>query len=102
MSGGTRAEAIYGLVSAYADVMYADPADQQSKAKAWCALRDAFCAEFPDESNASITTYIGLTLMDDEGMGTLPGRVPDHIHQKVAADLFSIQALAEDDQADDA
>ena len=90
-----RAKEIYELVSTFGEVMAErDPVRQKQLAVAWCDRADAYLAAHPGESVSSLATYIGLTLMDDEGMGTLPGRVPDDVQQKVAADIFAVRALA--------
>ncbi len=90
-----RAKAIYELVSSFAEVVAeSDAARQKALAVAWCDRADAYLAAHPGESVSTLATYIGLALMDDEGMGTLPGRVPDDLQQKVAADIFAVRALA--------
>lgn len=99
MSDDARTQAIYDLIQAFAAVMTEeDEVAQQVLAVAWCNACDDFFANYENEDQQTLATYIGLALMDDMETGDLPGEVSPGIHAQVMADIFTVRALA---QADD-
>ena len=98
MTDDPRAQAIYGLIQGFADVMIEeDEVKQRVLSVAWCNQCDDFYDAYPQESMGSVATYIGLALMDDMESDALPGQVSPGIHAQVTADMFTVRALAQAD-----